>query len=281
MLQKRFFTPDLALVLLAAFALFAFTACGKTAAPQAASKPAAVNPSVASQSPAPPVAPSSPPAAQNGSSSPSTSQSTAPGVDSVKPGSEGAPGAEGAGRPEGGASVASVTDPGGLPPSPATNDPLLAQIGEEKMVVYRDSQNRYQVLFVNGWVTGTGDVVGSVKSSNQDRSVQIVVVSGAGKSAMALAAADEAGLKTSTPGYQTIVIKPGQTLAGQVVSLIYRYQAGQNPVTGKPLEFIAARVYIPRAGSSDVAVITTTGPAAFYGDLSEIFDRVVSSFKWI
>ncbi len=267
MIQKNSLTR-FAIVVLALFALVALAACGtNTAAPK---------PTVRSAAPINPPAQSNPPSAQT--------QAAPPAAQLAEPtaalGGEGAPGAEG-GRPEGGPSVASVTDPGGLPPSPATNDPLINQIGEERMVVYHDSQNRYQVLFVNGWQTSPGDVTDSVKSTNQDRNAQIAIVNSGGKSATEYATADEAKLKASVPSYQTIVLKPGQTPYGAVASLIYRYQAGQNPVTGKGLNYIAARVYVPRQGSSDLAIISVTGPAQFYGDLSAIFDRVVNSFKWL
>ena len=76
------------------------------------------------------------------------------------------------------------------------------------------------------------------------------------------------------------MIKPGQIPYGAVVSLIYSYQAGQNPVTGKTFKFLAARVYVPRQNSNDHALISVTGPATFYGDLTEIFDKIVNSFKW-
>ncbi len=260
--------------ILALFAVLALAACGSPAAskppvqPTLASKPVAVNPA------AQPATPSNPPAA---SSNPAPAQLAEP---TAALGSEGAPNAEG-GRPEGGPSVASVTDPGGLPPSPPTNDAVINNIGDERMVVQRDSQNRYQVLFVSGWTVNAGDVAGSVRSTNKDRFIQIQVVTSGGKSASDYAIADEAQLKASVSGYQTMVVKPGKIPYGAVTSLIYRYQAGQNAVTGKGLNFIAARVYVPRPNSTDLAIITTTAPAANYGDLSEIFDRIVNSFKWM
>lgn len=253
-------------VALAAIALLALAACGSPAAPNAPAQPIIPNLSASPNSQA--VAPTSPPATQN----------NPPGIQPTEPAA--APGNEGAGT-EGGPSVASVTDPGGLPPSPPTNDPLINQIGDEKMVVHRESQGHYQVLFVNGWTNGPGDLPGSVKSASQDRSAQVAMVDSGGKSPIEYATADEARLKAAVPGYQTLVLKPGQIPYGPVASLIYRYQAGQNPVTGKSLNYIAARVYVPRQGSNDLAIITVTGPAQFYGDLSEIFDRIVTSFKWL
>jgi len=260
-------------VVLALLALIALAACGSPAA-KPTTKPLAANsqarPTLAPNSQ---VAPSNPPAAQNNSALVQLAEPT------TAPGSEGAPNAEG-GRPEGGPSVASVTDPGGLPPSPPTNDPVINNIGDERMIVQRDPQNRYQVLFVSGWTVGAGDVTESVKSTSKDRYIQIQVVNSGGKSATDYASADEAQLKTTVAGYQTVIIKPGKIPYGAVTSLIYRYQAGQNAVTGKGFNFIAARVYVPRSGSTDLAIITTTAPAQFYGDLSEIFDRIVNSFKW-
>ena len=280
MLQKRFFAPRRALVLFVAsalLALVALAACGSPAAPKAASKPATVNPPTASQSPAPAVAPSSPPTAQNNSPAAEPTASAGASGEGVKPGGEGAPGAEG-GSAEGGPSAASVTNPGGLPPSTQGGN---MNTGEEKMVVYRDAQNRYQILFVNGWTTGAGNAAGSIESAFQDRSVEIAIVNSGGQSALAFATADEASVKSAVSGYQRLALKPGQILSGPVVSLIYRYQAGQNPVTGKALDFIAARVYAPRHGSNDLAIITVTGPAPVYSDLSDLFDRIVNSFKWM
>lgn len=260
------------LALLALFALVALAACGSPTVKPTAKPITANSQAQPTLAPNAQVAPSNPPVAQNNPApAPLTEPTTA---------GEAATNAEG-GRPEGGPSIASVTDPGGLPPSPPTNDPVINNLGEERMVVQRDSQNRYQLLFVNGWTVGAGDVAGSVRSTNKDRYVQIAIVNSGGKSASDYAAADEAQLKTTVAGYQTIVVKPGKIPYGAVTSLIYRYQAGQNPVTGKGFTFIAARVYVPRPGSNDLAIITTTAPAANYGDLSEIFDRVVNSFKWM
>lgn len=268
-MHRNLSNPRLALVGLALSAVVMLAACGSPAA-----KPAAANsqarPTLASNSQ---VAPNNPPVAQNNSAPAQLAEPTA------APGGENAANPEG-GRPEGGPSIASVTDPGGLPSSPSTNDPVINQIGEERMVVYRDSQNRYQVLLVNGWTTSAGDVAGSIRSTNKDRYIQIVTVNSGGKSASDYAAADDASLKASVAGYQTVATKPGTIPYGAVTSLIYRYQAGQNAVTGKGLNFIAARVYVPRPNSTDLAIITVTAPAQNYGDLSEIFDRIVNSFKW-
>ena len=249
MQDKMLFTRQM----FAAFALLALVALAACGSP-AASKPTAPSSS------APAVVPSNPPA----------TQPTTPAGEGTKPGGEGV------GKPEAGSSLPSVTDPGGLPPSAQTN----SQTGQEKMVVYRDPQNRYQVLFVSGWTTGAGGAPGCVQSTFQDHSAQIAIVSSGGKNALAFATADEANVKSAS-GYQRLALKPGQIPYGSVASLIYRYQAGQNPVTGKPLEHIAARVYVPRLGSNDMAIITVTAPATSYGDLTQIFDQIVASFKWM
>ena len=255
---------------LALLGLLVLAACGSPAASKAQAQPVARSTYAPTNPPALAVVPSNPPAAPN---NPPAAQPTVPAAgEGVKPGGEGA------GSPEGGPSIPSVTDPGGLPPSAQAGN---MNTGEEKMVVYRDAPNRYQILFVNGWTTGAGNLAGSIKSTFQDRSAQIEIVSSGGKSPTEYATADEAKLKASLAGYQTLVLKPGQIPSGPVVSLIYRYQAGQNPVTGKGLNYIAARVYALRQGSNDLAIITVTGPAPFYGDLTEIFDRIVTSFKWL
>ena len=149
------------------------------------------------------------------------------------------------------------------------------------MAVYRDPQGRYQILFVNTWATGPGVAGSSVKSAFEDSSVQITLVNGGGKDAAAFAAIDEPSVQAAAPGYGRLALKPGQIPYGPVASLIYRYKAGQNAVTGKALDFIAARVYIPRQGTQDMAVITVTGPAIGYTDLSQLFDSIVISFKWL
>jgi hypothetical protein len=264
-MQHKMFFPRLMFAAFALLALLALAACGSPAAPQTQTKPVAPSNPMASNPPVQPVAPSNPPSAQP------TAPAAASG-EAVKPGGEGAV------KPEGGPAVASVTNPGGLPPSAAQTNNM--NTGQETMVLYRDTQNRYQVLFINGWTTGAGNIAGSIKSSFQDRSAQIAIVNSDGKSAMTFATADEANVK-SVPGYQRLALKPGQIPYGPVASLIYRYQTGQNPVTGKPLEYIAARVYVPRAGSNDLAIITVTGPATWYDDLSNLFDGIVNSFKWM
>ena len=258
-MQNKKFSMRLMLAAFALLGLVALAACGS---------PAASKPTSPSRS-APAVVPSNPPAAP---SSPPAAQPTAPAGEATKPGGEGV------GKPEAGSSLPSVTDPGGLPPSAAQTN---SQTGQEKMVVYRDPQKRYQVLFVSGWTTGAGGAPGSVQSTSQDHSVQIAIANSGGKNALAFATADEANVKTTVSGYQQLALKPGQIPSGSVTSLIYRYQAGQNPVTGKPLEHIAARVYVPRLGSNDMAIITVTAPATAYGDLTQIFDQIVASFKWM
>ncbi|MCL4487249.1 MAG: hypothetical protein M1570_03865 [Chloroflexi bacterium] len=254
-MQERNLLPRSWLIAFTVASLSVLAACGSPAASKSQSNP--------------------PPAQGNAS----YAQPTTPAVAAQSSGESGP--SSGGDRPEGGPSIASVTDPGGLPPSPPTSDPLINRLGEEKMVVFHDQNKRYQVLFVNGWQTSAVTTTTGVLSANKDRSAQIDVVSSGGKSAMDYATADEGNLKTAVPGYQTIVLKPGQIPYGAVVSLIYSYQAGQNPVTGKTLNYLAARVYVHRQNSNDLAIITVTGPAPFYGDLTEIFDRIVNSFKWM
>ncbi len=219
---------------------------------------------------------SSPPSATdpgNLSPAPETNQNGQAGEGTAKPGGEGG------GQPESGSSLPSVTDPGNLPPAPETNQ--NSQAGEEQMAVYKDTQGRYQILFVNGWTSSAGDIPSGVKSSSQDSSAQVEVVNGSGQSALAFATADEAKVTAAVAGYQRLALKEGQIPYGPVASLIYRYQAGQNAVTGKALEFIAARIYIPRQGAMDMAIITVTGPAPSYVDMTQLFDRIVISFKWL
>lgn len=276
-MQLRMSFPRLLLAALALLALVALAACGSPTAPKAPAQPVARGTAAPANSSAPAVVPTNPPAPPN---NPPAAQPTAPASTSgegVKPGGEGAPGTEGS-SPEGGPSIPSVTNPGGLPPSTQGGN---MNTGEEKMVVYRDAPNRYQILFVNGWTTGAGNAAGSIKSTFQDRRIEIAVVNSGGQSALAFATTDEPNVKSAVPGYQRLALKPGQIPSGPVVSLIYRYQAGQNPVTGKALDFIAARVYAPRPGSNDLAIITVTSPASVYSDLSDLFDRIASSFKWL
>lgn len=194
----------------------------------------------------------------------------------AKTGGEG--GATGA---EGASSGPSVTNPGGLPASPPTNDPTINQMGQEQFVLYRDPQNRYQVSFVSTWQRQNGTTADSVLSRQGDRTIIVAPTSAGGKTATALAQADAAQFKASLAGYQQLALRPGTIPYGPVMTLIYRYMQGANAVTGKGNAYIAARVYVPRTGSTtDMAVVTVSAPAAFYGDLTQIFDPVVASFRW-
>lgn len=190
-------------------------------------------------------------------------------------GEGGATGAEGA------AAGPSITNPGGLPASPPTNDPTINQMGQEQYVLYRDPQNRYQVSFVSTWQRQNGTTADSVVSRQGDRTVNVALPPTSSRTASALAQAEAAHLKASLSGYQQLALRPGTIPYGPVTSLIYRFTQGANPVTGKGNAYIAARVYIPRSGSTtDMAVVTVSAPAAFYGDLTQIFDPVVASFRW-
>lgn len=256
--------------------------------PSAIALPATPSPSApTSAAPGSPTSPSTPsqsisPTSPAGVSAASPGPTQPAGGEAAKTGGEGKTTTEGAAAGSEGASTnPSVTDPGGLPPSPPTNDPTIIQMGEERYIPYRDPKGNYQVSFVSTWQVSPGPAPESVVARQGDRTIHVEITATGGNDALARARADAARLASASPGYQQLALRPAQIPYGSVVSLIYRFEQGTNAVTGKGKPYISGRVYVPRQNSPrEYATVTVTAPAPFYGDFTQIFDHVVRSFRW-
>jgi hypothetical protein len=120
---------------------------------------------------------------------------------------------------------------------------------------------------------GTASVVGPSER------LGIAVVQGAAASdPAALARADLTSLPGSTKSFQLVSGPAELTLSGRKMQkFVYRYNAGNSEVTGKPLDLVGVRYYIPK-DSSTVAVLN-------YGIVSNQYDPegaddVARTFQW-
>ena len=188
----------------------------------------------------------------------------------------GGEGGKGAEAPRG----PTLTNPGGLPPAPAINDPALAQLGEERMVRVAGPKGQFSILFVDGWRQGPGRGPNSILSTQKKWYAEANVVSANGHTPEQAARALEASRANSASGYHRLALQKGSVHGLPAASLIYEYGAGTNPVTGKPLRFIASEIFIGGGLAGKLGHVTFVAPYAFYGDLTEVFDKILVGFTW-
>ncbi|MBA4383793.1 MAG: hypothetical protein C0410_03590 [Anaerolinea sp.] len=174
----------------------------------------------------------------------------------------------------------SLTDPGGLPAAPSSGDTANSQSGEERMVKVNDPSGLFSILFVDTWTQGSGSTPGSLRSSQDERYAEAEVISAQGQTPMQAAQALDASQAKGTQGYQKLVIQSGTVNGLNAASLIYQYESGTNPVTGKPLKFVASQIFITSGPTDKLGHVTFTAPYAYYGDLSGIFDNILAGFTW-
>ncbi|HBO33490.1 MAG TPA: hypothetical protein DD636_01910 [Anaerolineaceae bacterium] len=174
----------------------------------------------------------------------------------------------------------SLTNPGGLPAAPTSGDNENSQSGEERMVKAEDPAGLFSILFVDKWTQESGSTPGSLRSSQSDGYAEAEVISAQGKTPMQAAQALDASRANSADGYQKLVIQDGTVNGLVAASLIYQYEAGTNPVTGKALKFIASQIFISDGPADKLGHVTFAAPYAYYGDLSEIFDKILAGFSW-
>jgi hypothetical protein len=151
-----------------------------------------------------------------------------------------------------------------------------AATGEAPAVVYVDSRYHYRVE-APGQMKANPD--GTARVVGPSERLEIAVVQGPRASdAAALAQADVTALPGSTKSFQLLSGPAAITLAGRKAQkLVYRYNAGTSEVTGKPLDLVGVRYYIPK-DSSSVAVLN-------YGIVSNQYDPegaddVARTFQW-
>ena len=202
----------------------------------------------------------------------------------VSGGENGAPAAGGEnGAPAAGGEAGgglSLTNPGNLPAAPSTGANDNSQSGQEPMVKINDPAGLFSILFVNTWAQTTGSTPGSLRSSLTDQYAEAEVISAPGQTPVQAAQALDASHANGAAGYQKLLIQNGNVHGLPAVSLIYQYESGTNPVTGKALKFIASQIFIGGGPADKLAHITFSAPYVYYGDASGIFDSVLAGFTW-
>jgi hypothetical protein len=166
--------------------------------------------------------------------------------------------------------------PGGSSRTPESQPAGEATTGEAPVVVYVDSRYHYRVE-APGQMSANPDGTASVVGPSER--LGIAVVQGAAASdPAALARADLTSLPGSTKSFQLVSGPAELTLSGRKMQkFVYRYNAGNSEVTGKPLDLVGVRYYIPK-DSSTVAVLN-------YGIVSNQYDPegaddVARTFQW-
>ena len=120
---------------------------------------------------------------------------------------------------------------------------------------------------------GTASVVGASER------LEIAVVQGAKASDPAsLARDDVATLPLSITSFHLVSGPAAITLSGKKVhKFVYTFNAGSSAVTGKPLDLVGARYYIPK-DSSTLAVLNYAIATNLYDP--EGADDLASTFHW-
>ena len=162
-----------------------------------------------------------------------------------------------------------TTTGGGSATAPETNN------GEAQAVTYVDSKYHYRID-APGRITAAVD--GSAGFVGPTERIQIIVQQAATSDLPALAKADIASLPASLTGFQ---LKSGPTMVAlngkPAEKFVYTYSAGVSVVTGKPLNLVGVRYYIPKDAST-LAVVS-------YGIVADQYDPqgaddIASTFRW-
>lgn len=172
-----------------------------------------------------------------------------------------------------------LTYPGGLPAAPEEGN-ANSQFGEERMLKAEDPTGQFAILLVDGWEQGAGKGQDSLRSAQGDWVAEIGTIPSGGKTPEEIALALDASQANDSVGYQKIALQTGDVNGLPAASLIYQYDSGSNPVTGKALRFIASEVFIGGGPADAFGHLTFSAPYAFYGDVSEIFDKILAGFAW-
>ncbi len=189
------------------------------------------------------------------------------------------PGGEGGGGGEG-SSGPTLTNPGGLPPAPETGGDSQSQMGEERLIKVEDSANQFSILFVDTWTQETGSIPNSLRSRQEDWVAEAEAISANSQTPEQAAQALDESQANNAPGYQKIALQTGDIHGLPAASLIYQYESGTNPVTGKALRFIASQVFIGGGPAGKLGHVTFSAPYAYYGEVSEIFGKILAGFTW-
>jgi hypothetical protein len=167
----------------------------------------------------------------------------------------------------------SPTSTGTASPSPGIES---NNNGEAPAVAYVDARYHYKIDGP-GHMSANADGTASVVGPSERLVVSVVRGSGAVDPA-ALARSDANTLGSSTTNFH-LIAGPGEiTLNGRKVEkVVYTYNAGTSSVTGKPLDLVGVRYYIPK-DSATLAVVA-------YGIVSNQYDPqgaddIATTFQW-
>jgi hypothetical protein len=143
-------------------------------------------------------------------------------------------------------------------------------------VRYVDARYHYRIDGP-GRMTAAAD--GSAAFVGPSERLQVTVIEGAlAADPGALARQDVAALPSTSPGFKLLSGPASISLAGhRVVKLIYSWDSGTSPVTGKPVTLVQVRYYVPKDAAT-MAVIS-------YGVVSNQYDPqgaddVAGTFQW-
>jgi hypothetical protein len=167
------------------------------------------------------------------------------------------------------AAFAVTTCGGGTATGPETNN------GEAQALTYVDIKYHYRID-APGHITAAAD--GSAGFVGPTERIQITVLQASTADLPALAKADVASLPASLTGFQ---LKSGPTMVAlngrPAEKFVYTYSTGVSAVTGKPLNLVGVRYYIPKDAST-LAVVS-------YGIVADQYDPqgaddIASTFRW-
>jgi hypothetical protein len=164
----------------------------------------------------------------------------------------------------------------GGPPATVGQPGGEANNGEAPAVPYVDARYHYRIEAPGKMVPkpdGTASVIGPSER------LEVAVLEGpAAADPQARARADASGLGASLAGFKLDSGPASVTISGRrVQKLVYRYSAGTSQVTGKPIDLVGVRYFIPK-DSSTLAVVS-------YGVVVNQYDPqgaddVASTFQW-
>ena len=148
--------------------------------------------------------------------------------------------------------------------------------GEAPVVTYVDSRFHYRID-APGQMTSNADGTASVVGPSERLAIAVVLGARASDPAT-LAKEDAAALPGSRTSFRLVSGPAAMTLNGKKVSkFVYSYNAGSSPVTGKPLDLVGVRYYIPK-DSSTVAVLDYAIVTGQYD--TEGADDLARTFQW-
>jgi hypothetical protein len=170
------------------------------------------------------------------------------------------------------------TSTGTGPDGQAASSPAAPEVnnGETPVITYVDARFHYRIdapAHMTANADGTASVVGP-----SERLAVSVVQGSAASDPVAFARSDAESLHSSATSFRLLSGPTPVSINGRSVQkLVYSYNAGTSAVTGKPLDLVGVRYYIPK-DSVTLAVVA-------YGIVSNQYDPqgaddIASTFRW-